>query len=425
MVADRCGRRFVMLCGTVSTIVLSVIFGCSTTFTMAFASRFMLGFLNAGVIVTARTLVSEVCASKKHETIGMGVMTASWTAGGVLGPGVGGLLAEPAEHHPSTFSEDGIFGSSLKAPTYSCYAFGGAGDDKSYGGINDHDRNGGRIDDNLEADNASAAKTQSAGTVLKEVGVQTVSPSNYEYQENLMSRDFERNLLGQTNGGSLQNSSNDSKQKSLLAQGHIRVLVFINGIFAVVYSGFDDIFPLWALTSSGKGGLDWSSPHIGKVFLLSGLVVLGFELLAVPYLTPWLGIKKSQRISTMFEIPVYLAVPLISWLNNDGLPVFFIVVVQLFMCYTCSNAFLLALSVSINNAAGSERRAELNGISITIESMARAMSPMAFSTLFAFSVNGSYPYLFDYRFPFYLLALVRLVAGCTGWNKITDNTTIE
>ena len=121
----------------------------------------------------------------------------------------------------------------MKAPTYSCYAFGGAGDDKSYGGINDHDRNGGRIDDNLEADNALAAKTQSAGTVLKEVGVQTVSSSNYEYQENLMSRDFERNLLGQTNGGSLQNSSTDSKQKSLLAQGHIRVLVFINGIFAV------------------------------------------------------------------------------------------------------------------------------------------------------------------------------------------------
>ena len=75
-----------------------------------------------------------------------------------------------------------------------------------------------------------------------------------------------------------------------------------------------------------------------QVFLLSGLVVFGFELLAVPYLTPWLGIKKSQRISTMFEIPVYLAVPLISWLNNDGLPVFFIVVIQLFTCYTCSNA---------------------------------------------------------------------------------------
>ena len=80
-----------------------------------------------------------------------------------------------------------------------------------------------------------------------------------------------------------------------------------------------------------------------QVFVLSGLVVLAFDLLAAPYLTPWMGIKKSQRISTMFEIPVYLAVPLISWLNNDGLPVFFIVVIQLFMCYCCSNAVSLFL----------------------------------------------------------------------------------
>ncbi|CAN0563103.1 unnamed protein product, partial [Laminaria digitata] len=34
----------------------------------------------------------------------------AWSLGGVLGPGLGGVLAEPAKHHPLTFSEHGIFG---------------------------------------------------------------------------------------------------------------------------------------------------------------------------------------------------------------------------------------------------------------------------------------------------------------------------
>lgn len=87
--------------------------------------------------------------------------------------------------------------------------------------------------------------------------------------------------------------------------------------------------------------------------------------------------------------------------------------------------FLLAISVTVNNAPGRDRRAELNGLSITIESLARAISPMACSALFAFSTNGNYPYPFEYHFVFYLLGSIRLVAACTGWNRITDNGNME
>lgn len=34
----------------------------------------------------------------------------AWTVGGLIGPGIGGLLTEPAIHHPNIFSEHGIFG---------------------------------------------------------------------------------------------------------------------------------------------------------------------------------------------------------------------------------------------------------------------------------------------------------------------------
>ena len=37
-------------------------------------------------------------------------LEASWSIGAVLGPGIGGLLADPAKHHPLIFSKIGIFG---------------------------------------------------------------------------------------------------------------------------------------------------------------------------------------------------------------------------------------------------------------------------------------------------------------------------
>ena len=120
---------------------------------------------------------------------------------------------------------------SLKAPTYCCYFFSGAGRDKNDAGTNDQDRDGGKIDDHLEQANASEEKTESGGSCSEEDGGRTKSSSNQP--ETLTSGDIERNLPGQTNVASLGQSKNDPKQKSLLAQGHIRVLVFVNGIFAV------------------------------------------------------------------------------------------------------------------------------------------------------------------------------------------------
>ena len=44
---------------------------------------------------------------------GMVNSPAAWSLGAILGPGIGGILAEPAVHYPRTFSNDGIFGRCL------------------------------------------------------------------------------------------------------------------------------------------------------------------------------------------------------------------------------------------------------------------------------------------------------------------------
>ncbi|XP_031495127.1 protein ZINC INDUCED FACILITATOR 1-like isoform X3 [Nymphaea colorata] len=69
MAADRFGRKPIILLGTSSVIIFNLLFGFSTSFSMAISTRFLLGFFNAS-----------------------------------LGP------IKPAENYPHIFSRDSIFG---------------------------------------------------------------------------------------------------------------------------------------------------------------------------------------------------------------------------------------------------------------------------------------------------------------------------
>ena len=76
--------------------------------------------------------------------------------------------------------------------------------------------------------------------------------------------------------------------------------------------------------------------------------------------------------------------------------------------------------MAINNATGPDRRGELNGISTSVSALAGAFSPMFFSALFAFSIQGDRPSPFNYHLVFYLLGLLRLAAAYMGWSIIDD-----
>ena len=78
----------------------------------------------------------------------------------------------------------------------------------------------------------------------------------------------------------------------------------------------------------------------------------------------------------------------------------------------------MGLSLTLNNAAGPDQRGELIGISATVASLTRAISPILCSSLFAFSIQGHHPFPFDYRLMFYIMASLRLTVACMGWNAI-------
>ena len=64
-------------------------------------------------------------------------------------------------------------------------------------------------------------------------------------------------------------------------------------------------------------------------------------------------------------------------------------------------------------------------MSVTIESLVKAISPIACSALFAASIAGNRSYPFDHYFVFYLLASARLLIAFLAWNHAADNGTVK
>ncbi|KAL8162034.1 hypothetical protein V2J09_013523 [Rumex salicifolius] len=108
VIADRYGRKPVIIMGTIAVIVFNVLFGLSVNFWMAIVTRFLLGGLN-GLMGPIRAYATEVCR-EEHQAIGLSVISSSWNIGLIIGPALGGWLAQPAEKYPNIFSKESIFG---------------------------------------------------------------------------------------------------------------------------------------------------------------------------------------------------------------------------------------------------------------------------------------------------------------------------
>lgn len=61
-------------------------------------------------------------------------------------------------------------------------------------------------------------------------------------------------------------------------------------------------------------------------------------MFAVPNLLPWLGVRLSQRLGSVIQVPVLVIFPLLSLVNTAGYSVTTATTILLFTCYACSNS---------------------------------------------------------------------------------------
>src|SRR5215510_362517 len=91
---DRIGRRRLLLAGAMAFGVASVIAAFSSSAAMLIAARAVLGVAAATLAPSTLSLIRNMFLDPRERTFAVGVWIASFSAGGALGPLLGGLLLE-------------------------------------------------------------------------------------------------------------------------------------------------------------------------------------------------------------------------------------------------------------------------------------------------------------------------------------------
>lgn len=103
------GRKRVILIGLLGTAIGSLGFGFSQSFAVAVFWRAVGGMLNGNMGVM-RTMISEIVKEKKYQSRAFLLLPMTFNIGVIVGPLLGGLLADPAGSYPSLFGPGSTLG---------------------------------------------------------------------------------------------------------------------------------------------------------------------------------------------------------------------------------------------------------------------------------------------------------------------------
>ncbi|KAL3623296.1 hypothetical protein CASFOL_032112 [Castilleja foliolosa] len=336
-IADKYGRKPVIIIGSFSIVVLSTLFGFSVNFWMALITRFLLGSLNgvlgpikAYAVETVREEYQSLALSTEIEiTRVTEIVSTAWGTGLIIGPALGGYLAQPAEKFPGIFASESLFGRfpyllpclviSLFAAfvTVACFW----------------------IPETMHTHNSKGV-------------------SSHEKHE-----------------------TKEKKPESLLRNWPLMSSIIVYCVFSLHDMAYTEIFSLWAESPRRLGGLDYTTQDVGTVLAITGLGLLIFQTFLYASVEKIMGPILLARVLGIISIPVLTSHHYIAMLSGLTLSV----------VLNCASLLKNILSISIvtgltilqNRAVDQHQRGAANGISMALMSLFKAFGPAGGGALFS------------------------------------------
>ncbi|XP_062208261.1 probable peptide/nitrate transporter At3g43790 isoform X2 [Phragmites australis] len=272
IVADKYGRKPVIVITLISVSIFNTIFGLSSSYWMALTTRGLLG-LFCGMLGPVKAYATEVCR-KEYNHMALAAVSSSRGIGLVVGPAIGGYLAQPADKYPGIFSEKSIFG---RFPYFlPCLSI------------------------SLLAISALIACFWLPETLHKHTAG-TVLNNSIEVEEFVAGTDAQENGDAGS-GGCLQ----------LFTNWPLMSAITVYCIFSLQDVAYAEVFPLWAVSDRTYGGLSFSSQDVGNVLAISGVFLLIYQILIYP------SVAKSIEPITLVRTIAVTTITVFSILMNDA-----------------------------------------------------------------------------------------------------------
>ncbi|PON59729.1 Major facilitator [Parasponia andersonii] len=340
VVADRYGRKPVIIIGTATLIIFNTLFGLSVNYWMAIATRFLLGSLS-GILGPMKAYASEIFR-EEYQALGMSTVSTAWGIGLVIGPALGGFFAQPAEKYPSIFSQDSFFGRfpyflpcfciSLFASGVLIFAFWLPET------LHKHDdKNRSCITDSFD------------------------SLENASY------------ILTDPNQSRQKTEGEQKPKKSLLRNWPLMSSIIVYCVFSLHEMAYNEIFSLWAVSPKKFGGLSYTTEDVGEVLAITGIALLVFQMFLYPVVERIFGTIMVCRISGALTIPLLTSFPYIAFLS--GVTLFVVLNLANMLKSFLAASLITGLFILQNKAVDQEQRGAANGISMTAMSLFKAVGP--------------------------------------------------
>ncbi|XP_019447126.1 PREDICTED: protein ZINC INDUCED FACILITATOR-LIKE 1-like [Lupinus angustifolius] len=330
LIADRYGRKPVIVIGVTSVVIFNTLFGLSTSFWMALITRFLLGSL-CGVLGPVKAYASELFR-EEHQSIGLSTVSAAWGIGLIIGPALGGYLAQPAEKYPHIFLKGSFWD---KFPYFlPCIIISSLAFVAAIVCI--------WIPETLHNHNDGNKSTNEAEALENE-------------------------------GGGTDKDKKIQKKENLLLNWPLMSAILIYSIYALQDIAFQEVFSLWAVSPRRLGGLNFTTDDVGNVLSISGLALIIYQAAAYPFVEKAFGMVSIARISGVLTIPLTQSFPFIAMCS--GAVLFILLSIASSLKNLMSTNIVTGLFLIQNRAVEQRQRGEANGIAMTFMSVFKTIGP--------------------------------------------------
>jgi len=403
--SDRYGRKPAILTCLTGTMIMTVLWGFSTTLWMAVLARALQGVFNGNVGII-RTTVAEMVPWKELQPRAFSVMPLVWNIGSIFGPMLGGALSNPLHIKPGHVPGRGA-GLLERFPyvlpnivSAVLFLFGITTGllflDESL------ETRRGKRDIGRDAGKrlTYVAKTAMRGVerVVKPRGPEhepLLRPSRHTNQHDEEARRFKEPKAPA--------QPPPSMKECLTKQSMLNLLCYT--LLAMHNLSFDQLIPIYMhypeedhsptnpdfvppFKFSGGFGLD--SQRIGLLFTLYGVSGMIIQFFVFPPVANRLGIVKCLRVCAVALPVIYFFVPFTSLLPDQTSKQVAGFLLMLCKGFFSTFAFPCSTILLTNSASSLRILGTLNGIAVSVSAIGRAAGPAIEGAVFTIGVQRGY-----------------------------------
>lgn len=394
---SRFGRKSVLIIGLFGSTISVLGFGFSKSYTQAVVFRILGGALNGNVGVM-RAMTSEIVVEKKFQSRAFLLLPICFNIGVILGPIMGGMLAEPVSTYPSVFGDvewmrlypyalPNIVSAAILMASVLFVFFGMDETLATKREKPDYGRKIGkkitsfilRLTGKYQKD---AHLYQSVESRDSSLDLADVDDEHHEHHQYPIKKDPPRPKFTHTLPFFRIFTSNVCF--TLLSH-------FLLGIHLGAFNNLWYLFlstPVSIGTPHGlafTGGLGMPPSHVGMAMAILGILGIGFQLLFYPKIQAYFGLLKSFRIFLVFFILAYTLVPFLALVpsttpaphEKTGVLVWVAISLVLLAQVTGRTMVLPAIGILVNNCSPHPSvLGSVHGVGQSVGSLARSFGPV-------------------------------------------------